>query len=146
MVLLKPVKMINFPHAKRNIANLTSLLMHQQINIISYLYIGVGILTLLGAIITTIAIAGGGLLSEDETAIAVTSTVGFIIGGFIAIIGIFSLIAGVGLLKRRSWARTLTIIVSVVNLLNFPIGTALGGYALYVLLQDESKAEFRVTA
>ena len=138
--------MISFPHAKRNISNLTSLLMHQQINIISYLYIGVGILTLLAAIITTIAIAGGGLLSEDETAIAVTSTVGFIIGGFIALMGIFSLIAGVGLLKRRSWARTLTIIVSVVNLLNFPIGTALGGYALYVLLQDEAKAEFRVTA
>ena len=120
--------------------------MHRQINLISYLYIGVGILTLLAAILTTIAIAGGGLLSEDETAIAVTSTVGFIIGGFIALMGIFSLIAGVGLLKRRSWARTLTIIVSVVNLLNFPIGTALGGYALYVLLQDESKAEFRVTA
>ena len=120
--------------------------MHQQINIISYLYIGVGILTLLAAIITTIAIAGGGLLSEDETAIAVTSTVGFIIGGFIALMGIFSLIAGVGLLKRRSWARTLTIIVSVLNLLNFPIGTALGGYALYVLLQDEAKAAFRVTA
>ena len=120
--------------------------MSKQINLISYLYIGVGILTLLGAIITTIAIAGGGLLSEDETAIAVTSTVGFVIGGFIALMGIFSLVAGVGLLKRRSWARTLTIIVSVVNLLNFPIGTALGGYALYVLLQDESKAEFHVTA
>ena len=117
--------------------------MRQQINLIAYLYIGLGILTLIGALIVTLAIAGGGWLSQDETAIAVTSTVGFVIGGIVALSGIFALVAGYGLLKRRSWARTLTIILSVINLLNFPIGTALGGYALWVMLQDESRAEFQ---
>lgn len=116
--------------------------MHQQINLIAYLYLALGILTLIGAAVVTFAIAGGGLLSEDQTAIVITSTVGFAIGGFMALGGIFSLVAGYGLLKRRSWARTLTIVLSVINLLNFPIGTALGGYALWVMLQDESRAEF----
>lgn len=116
--------------------------MHQQINIIAYLYIALGVLTLLGALIVTLSIAGGGWLSGDDTAVAVTSATGFIIGGFIAVGGIFSLVAGYGLLKRRSWARTLTIVLSVLNLLNFPIGTALGGYALYIMLKDETKAEF----
>ena len=116
--------------------------MHQQINLIAYLYLALGILTLIGAFIVTLAIAGGGLLSEDQTAIAVTTTVGFVIGGLLAVGGILSIVAGYGLLKRRSWARTLTIVLSAINLLNFPIGTALGGYALYVMLKDESRAEF----
>ena len=116
--------------------------MSQQINLIAYLYLVLGVLTLIGAIFITLAVAGGGLLSGDQTAIAITATVGFVIGGFIALSGIFSLVAGYGLLKRRSWARTLTIILSVINLLNFPIGTALGGYALWAMLQDESRAEF----
>ena len=120
--------------------------MHQQINIIAYLYLALGILTLIGAFIVTLAVAGGGWLSGDETAIAVTSTVGFAIGGVMAIGGIFSLVAGYGLLKRRSWARTLTIVLSVINLLNFPLGTALGGYALWVMLKDESRAEFSSVA
>ena len=116
--------------------------MHQQINIIAYLYLALGALTLLGAFIVTLAIAGGGLISGDDQAIVITSTVGFVIGGFMAIGGILSLVAGYGLLRRRSWARTATIVLSIVNLFNFPIGTALGGYALYVMLQEEAKAEF----
>lgn len=119
--------------------------MHRQVNLIAYLYIALGIFTLIGAIVVTLSIAGGGWLSGDDTAIAVTSATGFVLGGFIAIGGIFSLVAGYGLLKRRSWARTLTIVLSILNLLNFPLGTILGGYALYVMLKDESKAEFMTT-
>lgn len=121
--------------------------MDKHINIIAYLYFALGILTLIGAFFVALTIAGGGYLSDDQTAIAVTSTVGFVIGGLMTLSGIFSLVAGYGLLKRRSWARTLTIVLSVINLLNFPIGTALGGYALWAMLKDESKAEFQsVTA
>ena len=120
--------------------------MHQQINLIAYLYIALGVLTLIGAFIVTLAVAGGGLLSGDDTAIAVTATVGFVIGGFLAIGGVFSIGAGYGLLKRRPWARTMTIVLSIINLFNIPIGTALGGYALYVMLKDESRAEFTSVA
>ena len=121
--------------------------MQQQINLIAYLYLALGILTLIGAFIVTLSIAGGGLISGDDQAIAITSTVGFVIGGFLALGGILSIVAGYGLLKRRSWARTFTIVLSAINLFNFPFGTALGGYALYVMLKDESRAEFQsVTA
>jgi glucose uptake protein GlcU len=48
----------------------------------------------------------------------------------------------IGLLERREWARILTIILGVLHLLGFPIGTALGVYTLYVLLNDQTKPLF----
>jgi len=54
-----------------------------------------------------------------------------------------SLIAGVGLLYFKPWARALTIILSVIHLFSVPIGTALGVYGLWVLLQRETEPLFR---
>ncbi len=47
------------------------------------------------------------------------------------------IIAGIGLLKRKTWARILAIILAILNLPVFPFGTALGIYALYVLLKED---------
>ena len=55
------------------------------------------------------------------------------------------LIAGVGLLKYRNWARILAIILGgfkVLNITAFPISTAVGIYTLVVLLSDESSTLF----
>jgi hypothetical protein len=52
------------------------------------------------------------------------------------------LIAGVGLLNLRPWARTLAIVLSALNLLHVPFGTALGIYGLWVLLQEETERIF----
>lgn len=61
--------------------------------------------------------------------------------GMFPLIGIFFLaaaalgfIAGWGLLERQSWARTLTIVLGIFALFDFPFGTALGIYTLWVLL------------
>ena len=54
-----------------------------------------------------------------------------------------SLIAGVGLLYFKPWARVLTIILSVIHLFSVPFGTALGIYGLWVLLQRETEPLFR---
>jgi hypothetical protein len=53
------------------------------------------------------------------------------------------LIAGVGLLSFRPWARILTIVISVLELPAFPFHTALGVYGLWVLLSVEGTALFR---
>ena len=47
-------------------------------------------------------------------------------------------IAGYGLLKRKSWARVLAIVIGILNLVNFPIGTAIGVYTIFVLMQEEA--------
>ena len=64
-------------------------------------------------------------------------------------VGIFSLLWGVGhvwvamLLRRRQPLGRVTMLgLAVVNLLVFPFGTALGGYALWVLLSNDGRRAF----
>ena len=52
------------------------------------------------------------------------------------------IIAGIGLLKFRPWARILTIVLSALNLMNIPFGTILGVYGLWVMLSDEGSRLF----
>lgn len=40
------------------------------------------------------------------------------------------LVAGYGLRKRRRWAKPVTMVTAVVSLVNIPLGTALGIYAI----------------
>ena len=56
--------------------------------------------------------------------------------------GALAVAAGVALRRHRSWARVVTIALSILNLLVVPIGTALGIYALWVLLSDQSRLLF----
>lgn len=65
---------------------------------------------------------------------------------FVAVSLLFALpaiIAGIGLLSFKPWARILAIVVSILNLLNIPLGTLLGIYSLWVLLQRETEQLFQ---
>lgn len=70
---------------------------------------------------------------------------GFVVAlmGFVVIIygllSIPSLVAGYGMLKRRSWARMAGIIASVLSAISFPFGTALCVYSLWFLFGDAGK-------
>jgi hypothetical protein len=65
------------------------------------------------------------------------------ISGILLFTGIAAGIVGIGLLTRQSWARIAAIIVGALNLWNFPFGTALGFYTLWVLTSAEHEAEYR---
>jgi hypothetical protein len=73
------------------------------------------------------------------TAFAVMGTVALIWGG--AHVG-----AGVLLRRRQAVGRFLTLGLAVVNLLVLPFGTALGAYALWILLTDEGRRLFEPAA
>lgn len=64
--------------------------------------------------------------------------------GFLAAAGsgIVSLVAGWGLLQLRNWARWLTIVLSILGLFAFPIGTIIGALIIWYLLQDEARLAF----
>jgi len=117
--------------------------MEQHITLAAILRIASGILGIMIAIIVFIAVAGGGLLSRDPEAIAITSMVGSIIAAVLVIFSIPDIIAGIGLLKRCQWARVLTLILSCIDLIEIPFGTALGVYSLWVLLNDETTEIFK---
>ena len=46
-------------------------------------------------------------------------------------------------MQRQPWARIVAIILGVLALFHFPLGTALGVYTLWVLLADEHGDEYR---
>lgn len=64
-------------------------------------------------------------------------------GGFLLVAGVLGAVAGWGLMERRPWARVLAIVLGVLALFEFPLGTALGIYTLWVLAPGTSEAEYR---
>ena len=56
--------------------------------------------------------------------------------------GVLSLIAGWGLLALKEWARWLVIVLAILSLVAFPIGTVIGGFIIWYLLQEEARQAF----
>ena len=66
-----------------------------------------------------------------------------IIGALVLAYGYLSLISGLGILKHRNWARICGIIIMILNILNFPFGTIIAIYGLWILLSVKSVVLFR---
>jgi hypothetical protein len=64
-------------------------------------------------------------------------------GAMFLTMGAVGVIAGVGLLMRKAWARMFAIVLGILGLIDMPFGTALGIYTLWVLLPAESETEYR---
>jgi hypothetical protein len=64
------------------------------------------------------------------------------VGAFVIIKALLALAAGLGLLQRQTWARPLAVVMSFLELLHIPFGTALGIYTLVVLLPGEAAVEY----
>jgi hypothetical protein len=68
------------------------------------------------------------------------------VGGLVLVVllalSVPGIVAGVGLLSFQPWARILTIVLSILDLVNIPFGTALGVYGLWVLFTAEGAQLF----
>lgn len=60
------------------------------------------------------------------------------IGIFIFIFAIIGIIGAVGVIKKKEWGRIVMLVVSFFNLIHIPLGTILGVYSIWVLLNDET--------
>jgi hypothetical protein len=96
---------------------------------------------MIGAIVF-IAVAGGGLISGDSEAIIITFIVAVSIAGIFTFFSIPEIIAGWAILKWKSWGRIFGIVIAIFDLINIPIGTAFGVYALWVLMNEETEKLF----
>jgi hypothetical protein len=61
---------------------------------------------------------------------------------FIGVIALIGLVGGIGLLSYKQWGRIMTIIVSALGCF-IPIGTLIGVYSIWVLMQDETVKLFQ---
>lgn len=56
----------------------------------------------------------------------------------ILVVSIVGITGAIGVLKRKSWARIVLLVISFFNLMRIPLGTALGVYTIWVLMNDET--------
>jgi hypothetical protein len=112
--------------------------MEKHVTVLGILYIVFSALGLLLAVIVFTAIVGGGLISGDSQAMAITGIVGPAIALFLVLVSAPGLIGGIYLLKYRPWARILVLVLGFINIIEIPIGTALGIYTIWVLLKNET--------
>ncbi len=116
--------------------------MKEHVTLVAALRIGMSILMLLAAVIVFVSVVGGGLLSRDLEAIRITGIVGTAVAGFLGLLSVPGIVAGIGLLKRRGWARILALVLSIFDLLAFPIGTLIAVYSIWILAQRETEVLF----
>ncbi len=125
--------------------------MRDHVRILAYLHIAFGALGTIAAVIVLFVFGGiAGVVGASNpgdaqawhVAMPIIGLVGLVISGFVLLLSLPGVIAGFGLLRLRPWARMLTIVLSALNLLSIPIGTALGVYGLWVLLKPETERLF----
>ena len=123
--------------------------MDTHVKVVAVLFLVLGGLGVLGAL-GLMAVFGGaagivGMAGEGEEAalaIPILGITGTMLTAFLLVISLPGVIAGFGLLAYKPWARILGIVLAAINLINFPFGTILGVYALWVLLHKDSERLF----
>lgn len=106
---------------------------YRLVAILHLVWVGFAVLGLgVGGLLIAALGALPGVLDDVWFPLAITTAVGLLVFMFVALFFIPSLIGGIGALRHRPWARNWLIIAAILNLINFPLGTALGIYTLWV--------------
>jgi hypothetical protein len=121
------------------------------VKVLGILNIILGAFGLLGALVILVVFGGAaGILGaashgdpDARIAIPIISIVGVGLFFLILLLSIPDIIAGIGLLQFKPWARILGIILSVLHLIHIPFGTAVGIYGLWVLLSGGTEQLFQ---
>jgi len=103
------------------------------------------ILLIFGGVAGVIGAVGGGVDTGElppGAAAGIVGIIGVALFLFLLVVSLPGIIAGIGLLRFRHWGRILGIILAAISLPGVPVGTALGVYGLWVLLNNETVALF----
>jgi hypothetical protein len=126
--------------------------MNMHINILGWLFVGCGVL--FGLFGMTIIFAGQilqhlpinwppdvpfGMIHFAGWVSALIGLVTVALGGGVAA-------AGAGLLQYKSWARVLAIIMAIILLFKFPVGTAIAVFGFWVLFSEQGQQYYKSRA
>jgi hypothetical protein len=114
-----------------------------HIRIVAWINIVFSLLYLLGALLAfTGFFTLGNIFETNDVAGSLLNLSGSLIGIVLIGLALPGLIGGIGLLSYQNWARILIIILSVLSLLNFPLGTFFSIYSLWVLFRSDTRRLF----
>ncbi|HUI79681.1 MAG TPA: hypothetical protein VLY24_17265 [Bryobacteraceae bacterium] len=118
-----------------------------HLKIIAVLHIILGAMGIFAAF-TVLLLMGGiaGLVGTSDRspdavwAIPIIGGIGGIICLVLIVLWLPGLVGGIGLLRLAPWSRVYMIVISALDLLSIPFGTALGIYGIWALTRPESEA------
>ncbi len=104
------------------------------------IYAVLAVLSLFGtlALVALSATAAAGLRQQQVGAGVLFS----VIAAFVFVLGVLQGATAFGLLARKSWGRVMLIVTAILSLLSIPIGTILGGLALYFFMRGNSEQDY----
>ena len=112
--------------------------METNVKILGWLHIVLGIIgAIIGAVVLFILL-GTGMITGDRDAMSILALVGTLVALVMSIISLPAIIVGVGLINLRPWARVFALILALLNVLNFPLGTILAIYTFVSLLSSDA--------
>jgi hypothetical protein len=120
--------------------------MANHVKILGAIYIALSTISLFAALFLAMAVGTAGAIvgaaadsNDAAVALPIIGIAGSALVAFLVVVSLPGLIAGIGLLKMRPWARIVGIIVAILSLLNIPLGTIVGVYGLWVLFSKETE-------
>ena len=125
--------------------------MEKHVTVLGALFLGLGLLGVIGMLVVMVIFGlGSGILVEvsaqepdiPEFVTWLPAAFGLFIAAIIAVTTIPCLVAGYGLLQRRRWSKVAGLLAGVLNVVFFPVGTAVAIYAVWLFLQDETDQYF----
>jgi hypothetical protein len=126
--------------------------MHTHVKVVGVLHIILGALGVFLALFillaagTAVGIVSSSADADAARAIPFIGLFGTFAAVFMLILGLPGVIVGIGLLYFKPWARVLGIVISALDLIHVPLGTLLGVYGLWVLLNKDTEPLFRRTS
>jgi hypothetical protein len=111
----------------------------KHVTIVGSIQIGFSVLGLIGAVAIFITFTfARAFVENDNVATIVLRFLSISLPVLIGFLSIIGLVGGIGLLVYKPWARYLVIVISALDCVNIPFGTAKGVYSIWVLIQDET--------
>ena len=123
--------------------------MQTHVKVVGVAFIVFGALGILAATVIMLVFGGAagivGVSADPEEAafaLPIIGLTGTLLSMFLFALSIPGLVTGFGLLSLKPWARILGIVLCAIQLINIPLGTLLGIYGLWVLLNSETERLF----
>jgi hypothetical protein len=113
-------------------------LMKSHVELLALINIVSGVLGLLAAGIVFAVLFVLAPVANDPVGSPVLLIVAVGVSSLLVLFSAPSLIAGIGLLKHKAWARILTLILAIIAVMNVPIGTLIAIYTFWVLTNEET--------
>ncbi len=112
--------------------------MQKHLQLLGIIYIVYHAIGLIFAWLIWGVLSGIGMMSGDPQAAGILTRVGTGIAMLLFTLSAPGVVGGIGILKGWWWSRYLVLLLGFLNLIHIPLGTVLGIYTFWVLMQDES--------